>query len=30
LLEYGREKGRARGFREEDSADVVHQWRDRR
>jgi hypothetical protein len=27
LLEYGRERGRTRGFREDESADIVHNWR---
>lgn len=29
LLEYGRERGRASGFAEEQSADVVHSWRNK-
>jgi hypothetical protein len=27
LMEYGRERGRASGFTEEQAADVVHEWR---
>ncbi len=27
LLAYGRERGRAKGFKEEQAADVVHEWR---
>jgi len=27
LLAYGRERGRLKGFTEEQSADVVHEWR---
>ena len=27
LIEYGEGRGRARGFREEDAGDVVHEWR---
>jgi hypothetical protein len=28
LLAYGRERGRAKGFTEEESGDIVHQWRE--
>jgi hypothetical protein len=30
LLEYGAERGRILGFREEDAGDVVHAWRQQR